>query len=81
VIRQTSALSGLRLHAHASNVRVNQHKSEVMTLNESVFCTSYNMMRSSQSACYIGLFFKDGAVDVRLQYEASVSDIKQRVDS
>ena len=41
--------SGLYLHAHTSNVRVNQHKSEVMRLNGADLCTPYNAMRPGQS--------------------------------
>jgi hypothetical protein len=52
-----------------------------MMLNGSVLHTLYNMMRPGQSVRYFGMFFKDGTVDMRLQYETLLSGIKQRVDS
>jgi hypothetical protein len=39
------------------------------------------MMRPGQSVRYLGIYFKNGAVDARLQYETLIGTMKQRIDS
>jgi hypothetical protein len=74
-------VSGLRLHAHASNARVNRHKSEIMPLNGIDITTPFLTVRPGQSVRYLGVFFKDGAVDTRLQQESMLRSMRQRVES
>jgi hypothetical protein len=54
--------TGLSLHAAASNAKVIRHKSEMMPLNGVEIHAPFNTIRQGQSICYLGVFFKDGAV-------------------
>jgi hypothetical protein len=73
--------SGLRLHAHASNARVNRHKSEIMPLNGIDISTPFLTVRPGQSIRYLSVFFKDGVVDTRLRQESMLRSTCQRVES
>jgi hypothetical protein len=73
--------TGLRLHAAASNAKVNRHKSEMMPLNGVEIHAPFNTIRPGQSVRYLGVFFKDGAVDTHMQQQSFLRLIKQRVDS
>jgi hypothetical protein len=73
--------TGLWLHSWASSARINQHKSEVMRLNEADLSLPFKMMRPGQSVRYLGIYFKDGAIDACLQYETLIGTMKQRIDS
>jgi hypothetical protein len=72
---------GLCLHAHASNARVNRHKSEIMPLNGINITTPLLMMRPGQLVRYLSVFFKDGVVDTRLQQELMLRSMRRRVES
>jgi hypothetical protein len=62
--------SGLRPHAHISNARMSRHKSETMPLNGIDISTPFLMVKPSQSVHCLDVFFKDDAVDTRLQQES-----------
>jgi hypothetical protein len=52
-----------------------------MRLNEADLSLPFKMIRPGQSVRYLGIYFKDGAIDARLQYEALIGTMKQRIDS
>jgi hypothetical protein len=70
-----------RLHSRASNSRINRHNSKVVRLNEADLNLPFKMMRPGQSVRYLGIYFKDGAIDACLQYEILISTMKQRINS
>jgi hypothetical protein len=62
--------SGLYLHAHTSNARVNYHTSETISLNRIDVSIHTLMVRLDRSANYLDTCFKNGLVDNHPQHES-----------
>jgi hypothetical protein len=57
----------LSTYTHASNTKVNRHKSETILLNGIDITTPFLTVIPGQLVRYLGVFFKDGAIDTHLQ--------------